>query len=98
MATLLFTHNQLYKRWESAAFSPTMSNIEIAVTFKNPGGGHVSVLRSTDGVTFTNFESSTIGNLCQKTKTVIFNISGIVPAAILKLASTTEPQDMSWRE
>ena len=97
MAVLNFVQDG--NRWTSNVFSPTASNIEICVRFKNPGGGHVGVLRSIDGVEFTPFESGTVGNLGRKTKMLIFNVSGIVAGCYLKVLSTAEPDSgCEWRE
>lgn len=96
MATLNFTKEK--RRWVSDMFIPSMSNIEISVHFANPGGGLVGVMRSTDGVEWTPFESSTVGNLGKDTRLLIFNVSGIVPGALLRLSSTAEVDDGKWRE
>ena len=97
MAALSFVQDG--KRWLSNVFQPTSSNIEICVRFLKPGGGLVGVLRSVDGVEFTSDNSGTEGNLGQKTKMIIFNVSGIVPGAFLRLASSSEPDSgCVWRE
>ena len=97
MAALSFTADG--KRWLSNVFQPASSNVEVCVRFLNPGGGHVGVLRSVDGVEFTPYESDTVGNLGTNTKLLIFNVSGIVPGAFLRLVATRETDSgCQWRE
>ena len=96
MAGLSFVQDG--KRWLSGAFSPTKSNIEVAVEFANEGGGHVGVHRSADGVEFTQFESDTVGNTCKNTRRLVWNISGFVPGGFLRLCSTAEVASCTWRE
>ncbi|MDR1222357.1 MAG: hypothetical protein LBL07_05705 [Tannerella sp.] len=87
------------KRWVSDVFQPARVNIEVAVRFKDEGGGFVGVLRSVDGVEFTPFESGVTGNLGRNTRLLIFNVTGIVPGGFLRLVSTSEPDaDSGWRE
>ena len=84
------------KRWVSDVIQPTSGNIEVSVRFKNPGGGFVGVLRSADGVEFTPFEGGTKGNLGEKTRLLVFNVSGLVPGCFLRLSSTAEVESGSF--
>ena len=96
MAALGFVQDG--RRWLSDAFSPTKGNVEVSVRFARPGGGHVGVLRSVDGTEWTPFESGTVGNLGKGTRLLVWNVSGIVPGALLRLSSTAEVSDCEWRE
>ena len=97
MSALNFTQDG--KRWLSDTISPTKSNIEVCVRFKNPGGGLVGLLRSMDDVDFTPHEGGTVGNTGKDTRMIIFTVCGIVPGGYLKFVSTTETDSgCEWRE